>query len=141
VLRSKRTAAPINLNASLRASPRLTTANRTFFFPSVSGSYILSEDLGLADGNFLNFIKLKASYGLVGRDAPVYSYKLTYGAPAWSDGYTNGVTFPFNGLPGFGAGLNFLATWRKIVHLTPKRLSARFLSLGHSICPCKHCGL
>jgi len=25
---------------------------------------------------------------------------------------------------------NFLATWRKIVHLTPKSLSARFLSLG-----------
>ena len=36
---------------------------------------------------------------------------------------------------------NFLATWRKIVHLTPKSLSARFLSLGHSICPCKRCGL
>lgn len=53
-------------------SSTLSSANRSFFYPSVSGSFIASSLLpeGLKDA--IPFAKLRASWSQVGKDAPVY---------------------------------------------------------------------
>ncbi|MEJ1928790.1 SusC/RagA family TonB-linked outer membrane protein [Nostoc sp. NIES-2111] len=116
------------------SSTQLPKTNSLFFFPSVSGSYILSEDIGTKDGKFFNFIKLKSSYGLVGRDPGVnYGYKLTYGAPSWGDGYTNGVTFPFGGNSGYGPGLTAQGSQPSLPNLGLKPEFVQTIEVGTEI--------
>jgi TonB-linked SusC/RagA family outer membrane protein len=85
-------------------SSTLPSDNNSFFFPSVSLGYVFTEDLGLSENEYFNFGKIRASYAKVGRDATPYSLKTVYGAPLYSDGYTSGVSFPFNGTPGYSIG-------------------------------------
>lgn len=88
----------------------LKSGNNSFFYPSVSLSYILTEDLKdfgiLADDKYLSYVKLRGSYAQVGRDAAPYSTYTKYGQPLVGDGYTNGIPFPYSGTPGFQAGTN-----------------------------------
>jgi TonB-linked SusC/RagA family outer membrane protein len=72
----------------------------SFFYPSVSTSIVFSEWIPKNDA--LNFGKLRASYGVVGGGAPFpYQTSTPYVKPAPGDGYTNGITFPFNGTVGY----------------------------------------
>ena len=60
----------VYLSALLRrdASTKFGPQNRVGIFPSVSAGYILSEENFLADNNFVDFLKLRFSYGLLGSD-------------------------------------------------------------------------
>lgn len=51
-------------------SSTLPIQNRSFFYPSVSGSFVFSELL--SPGGLLSFGKLRASWAQVGKDAPAY---------------------------------------------------------------------
>jgi len=42
--------------------------NRFGYFPSASGGWVLSEEDFLSDSNFIDFLKLRASYGILGND-------------------------------------------------------------------------
>lgn len=53
-------------------SSTLPEQNRSFFYPSVSLSYVFTETLGLTDNRIFNFGKLRASYAEVGKDASPY---------------------------------------------------------------------
>ena len=53
-------------------SSTLPAANRSFFYPSTSLSYVFTETLGLQDNPIFNFGKLRASYAQVGKDADPY---------------------------------------------------------------------
>ncbi|HKI45347.1 MAG TPA: SusC/RagA family TonB-linked outer membrane protein [Balneolales bacterium] len=70
-------------------SSTLPVNNRSFFYPSASGSFILSKAVKLPD--VISFAKLRASYAIVGKDAPPYSTGVTYES-------TPG--FPFRGRAG-----------------------------------------
>ena len=48
----------------------LPTANRSYFFPSTSLSWVLSDMTDL--GSVVSFAKLRASYSIVGKDADIY---------------------------------------------------------------------
>ena len=50
------------------ASTKFGPQNRIGIFPSVSAGYILSEENFLADNEFVDFLKLRFSYGLLGSD-------------------------------------------------------------------------
>lgn len=50
------------------ASTKFGPQNRIGIFPSVSAGYILSEENFLADNEFIDFLKLRISYGLLGSD-------------------------------------------------------------------------
>ena len=50
----------------------LPEQNRSFFYPSASASYILSQHLTLPD--WINFAKLRASVAKIGKDAPPYAF-------------------------------------------------------------------
>jgi len=53
-------------------SSTLPIANNNYQYGSVSGSFIFSEAFGLQNDKF-TFGKLRASYGVVGNDAPIYA--------------------------------------------------------------------
>lgn len=60
----------------------LPLENRSYFYPSVSGSFVFTEALqrlGWLDDSVLNFGKLRASWAKVGKDTGVYELKLPYG--------------------------------------------------------------
>ena len=85
-------------------SSTLPVGANSFFYPSVSGSWIFSELLkGTAAGNIINYGKVRASWAQVGNDAGPYLLYTTYSQGNISDGFTNGgnTLFPFNGTPGF----------------------------------------
>ncbi len=53
-------------------SSTLPIQNNNYQYGSVSGSFIFSDAFGLQSDKF-NFGKLRASYGIVGNDAPIYA--------------------------------------------------------------------
>jgi TonB-linked SusC/RagA family outer membrane protein len=59
-------------------SSSLPKDSRSFFYPSVSGSLILSELGPLKDITALSYAKLRANYAEVGSDAPAYSVYNSY---------------------------------------------------------------
>jgi len=71
-------------------SSTLPLNNNSYFYPSVSLSFILSDALGISS-NFLSFLKLRGSYAEVGGTADAYSLQGTYSAGQ-----------PFNGNPSLG---------------------------------------
>lgn len=59
----------IDVTGTLAASETFIPGNRTGFFPAVSGGWIVSEEQFLKNASFLDYLKLRASYGKVGNDA------------------------------------------------------------------------
>ena len=75
-------------------SSTLAPENRSFFYPSVSGSLILSQFFSDELKDKFSFAKLRASWSQVGKDAPVYQ-TATYLDPPVSSiggGYKNSYT-------------------------------------------------
>jgi TonB-linked SusC/RagA family outer membrane protein len=91
----------LNITGRNDWSSTLEKGHNSFFYPSMNLGYIFTEDLGLNNNKIFNFGKLRFSVAQVGRDAPAYSTRNQFGQPTVSDGYTSGVTFPFNGTGGY----------------------------------------
>jgi TonB-linked SusC/RagA family outer membrane protein len=98
---SYRKLANITLTGRQEWSTTLPEGNNSFFFPSVSGSFILTELDALKDNNILSFGKIRASWAQTANDAPVYSTVSTYEQAAYGDGWTSGISFPFLGHTGY----------------------------------------
>jgi TonB-linked SusC/RagA family outer membrane protein len=81
-------------------SSTLPEQNRSFFYPGASASFIFSEALGVK-GDVLNYGKIRVGASKTARDAPAYSTIQTFALGEFADGFTDGITFPFNGLPGY----------------------------------------
>ncbi len=72
----------------------------SFFYPSVSGSFIFTEVLPKND--VLTFGKIRASWAQVGSPPPFeYLTSTTYEQSSLSGGWGNGLNFPINGLTSF----------------------------------------
>ncbi|MBL7699106.1 MAG: SusC/RagA family TonB-linked outer membrane protein [Chitinophagaceae bacterium] len=84
-------------------SSTLPEANRSFFYPSISTSFVFTELLkgGLAD--FFNYGKVRASWAQVGNDANPYLLN-TYFSRNPIESSFGSTTFPFNGVPGLTQG-------------------------------------
>ncbi|TAE47474.1 MAG: SusC/RagA family TonB-linked outer membrane protein [Bacteroidetes bacterium] len=95
------------LNATLRreAETTLPAENNTFNYYSVGGSFIFSELAPLKNNAILSFGKLRGSYGLVGLgSAFLYATSTNYGSATVTDGWTDGIIFPYNGQASFTLG-------------------------------------
>jgi TonB-linked SusC/RagA family outer membrane protein len=68
---------------------------RSAVFPSGTASWILSNTFGLT-----NFVKLSYGYGEVGIAPIAYRTKSVYSQPSLTDGFTDGLSFPYNGVNG-----------------------------------------
>lgn len=89
------------LNATIRNdhSSTLPAANRSYVYPSFSGSFLFMEALGLKS-SILNSGKLRASWSKVGKDATPYqlfnTYNINLGASSNTVGSLQENDAPFN---------------------------------------------
>lgn len=88
-------------------SSTLPEDKRSFFYPSANLGFVFTKLGALQNSNVLNFGKLRLSAAQVGKDAPAFSLNSYYTKATFSDGYTSGVTYPNDGVAGFGR-LNIL---------------------------------
>ncbi len=93
----------INFTGRNDISSTLPKDERSFFYPSVSGSFIFSEAFNL-DSKILTLGKIRASWAKVGNDAPVYSLSNTFGVNLGNSagviGSINQSDLPFAGQAG-----------------------------------------
>lgn len=90
------------LNAVARQewSSTLPEANRSFFYPGASLSFVFTDAFGI-DKNIMNYGKVRLGVSRTARDADPYLVFNTYIKGVFGDGFTDGIEFPFNGLPGY----------------------------------------
>lgn len=75
---------------------------KSFFYPKAEVSFVFSELTNKAFKG-LSFGKIRTAYAQSGISPLAYSDRNYYTAPFFTDGYTNGNSFPYNGQAGFGA--------------------------------------
>jgi TonB-linked SusC/RagA family outer membrane protein len=79
----------------------LSANSDNFFYPSADLGWVFTEPLGLSKSNIFPYGKIRLSYAQVGQDAPPEALQTLYNPGTVSDGFTSGISFPFNSLPGF----------------------------------------
>lgn len=92
----------LNITGRNDWSSTLPKGNNSYFYPSVSSSFVFSELL--SDIKWLNYGKLRASWANVGSDAAPYALSFAYlPVPVSFAQYGFGSQFPFNGVIAFTA--------------------------------------
>lgn len=114
----------INITGREEWSTTLSPDKNRFFYPSASGSFVFTELPMLKENKYLPFGKIRASYALIANDAAVYGTKTYFGNSAFGDGWTDGIAFPFLGLPGFD-----LSSTLGNPDLGPEKLTSREIGL------------
>jgi outer membrane receptor protein involved in Fe transport len=82
-------------------SSTLPISKNTYFYPSASVSFVLTDALKIKS-DILSFAKLRAAYAKVGEDAPVYSLDNLYQSASVGNNVAN-FAFPFGSIAGFSA--------------------------------------
>ncbi len=86
----------LQISGAYQGSNAFASGNRYGFFPSVGASWIISEENFLKNRHHLNYLKLRASYGLTGNDrsTPRYLYRQAFTrANGYGFGNPNGSVF------------------------------------------------
>ncbi|MBO9594391.1 MAG: SusC/RagA family TonB-linked outer membrane protein [Niabella sp.] len=83
-------------------SSTLPVDKRSFFYPSANLGFVFSKLGNLQNSNILSYGKLRLSAAQVGKDAPAFALNGYYSKATFSDGYTSGITYPNDGVAGFG---------------------------------------
>jgi len=74
---------------------------RSYFYPKIDASFIATEAFPeLKQNDILTYLKIRANYAKVGREAPIYSTGTYFGTAGPSDGFGPNLIFPFNGVNG-----------------------------------------
>lgn len=71
-----------------------------FFYPSASASFVFSELLPETD--IFSFGKVRYAFAQAGISPEEYTSQTYFVAPFFTDGFTDGISFPFLGQSGFG---------------------------------------
>jgi TonB-linked SusC/RagA family outer membrane protein len=74
---------------------------KSFFYPKADVSFVFNELF--KDFKHMNIGKIRFAYAQAGVSPLAYSDRNYYSAPIFTDGFTNGNSFPYNGQAGFGA--------------------------------------
>ncbi|MEZ5013886.1 MAG: SusC/RagA family TonB-linked outer membrane protein [Chitinophagales bacterium] len=94
------------------------------FFPSASLAFVFSELTGT--NNIFSFGKLRLAYAQAGIEPQPYSANTYFVPPLYTDGFTDGYSFPYLGQSGFGySQLNTLGN----PDLKPERLTGKEIGL------------
>ena len=102
---------------------QFSEANNSFFYPSVSGSFVFSELI--PKNKVFSFGKIRASIAQVGIAPPAYSDRTYLGTPLFSDGFTNGLTFPYLGMNAFANTGNTIGN----PNIIPERVNSSEIGL------------
>ncbi|RYZ30014.1 MAG: SusC/RagA family TonB-linked outer membrane protein, partial [Chitinophagaceae bacterium] len=85
-------------------SSTLPKGKNSFFYPSVSGSFVFTEFLkSPAIAKWLSYGKLRSSWAQVGNDANPYLLESYYGKASFTSGFGT-TTLPFGSVPGYTLG-------------------------------------
>ncbi|UKT65237.1 SusC/RagA family TonB-linked outer membrane protein [Pedobacter mucosus] len=106
----------LDLTASYSGSENFAPDSRYGFFPAASAGWIISdEDFMKGSTGFLDFLKIRGSYGLVGNDAIGNARRFAYNDfySRSTTGYTFGTTYAGVGGSGQLALANPYLTWEK----------------------------
>ncbi len=71
-----------------------------FFYPGANLSFVFTELI--PKNNILSFGKLRASYAQTGIEPSPYTTRNYYTSRGFTDGFTDGLSFPYGGQNGFG---------------------------------------
>jgi TonB-linked SusC/RagA family outer membrane protein len=82
-------------------STTLPAGKNSFFYPSIGAGWIFTQLDALKDNKVLPYGKIRVSYSVTAKDAPPYSTLTPYAAPFVADGWTTGLTWPFNSTNGY----------------------------------------
>lgn len=82
-------------------SSTLPANNRSYFYPSVSTSFVLSDAVSLP--NFISFAKVRGGFAQVGNDTDPFVLESYFVKKRITDNQAD-ITFPFNGQPSFALG-------------------------------------
>jgi TonB-linked SusC/RagA family outer membrane protein len=97
----------VNVTGRNDWSSTLPVDNNSYFYPSVSTGFVLSDafrDAGIFKNGTVSFAKLRANWANVGSDEEPYQLAFTYSPLVQqSDIYTFNQSFPYNGASAFGA--------------------------------------
>ena len=81
-------------------SSTLPAENNSYFYPSISTSFVLTDAFDIP---FISFAKIRAGLAQVGNDAGVYNTESFFVAKRISNNQAD-IVFPFNGAPSFALG-------------------------------------
>lgn len=90
----------VNVTGRNEWSSAFGPSKNNFFYPSVSSSFVFTELM--ENDNILTFGKIRASYAQAGITPEPYNFATYYTSPTLTDGFTDGISFPFLGQNGFG---------------------------------------
>jgi len=82
-------------------STTLPEGKNSFFYPSVGAGWIFTQLPGLKDNKVLPYGKLRISYAITAKDAGPYNTSTYYTSPGILDGWTTGLTWPYNSTNGY----------------------------------------
>ncbi|POY36954.1 hypothetical protein C3K47_07775 [Solitalea longa] len=100
------------------------TAKNNFFYPSANLSWVFSETFKLPE--WFSFGKLRYAYAQSGISPEPYQAKTYLKVPILTDGFTNGLSFPYGGVSGFGYSLSNIGS----SDLKPERQIANELGVN-----------
>lgn len=93
----------LNFTARNDWSSTLPKENNSYFYPSTSLSFILTDAIPSLQGSTLSFLKLRGSWAQVGNDAGPYNTTETvYVQSNIGDGQRGEILIPYNGTNGYG---------------------------------------
>src|SRR5450432_1816865 len=79
----------------------LPISNNIFYYPSASLGWVFTELAGLKNNSILSFGKVRGSIAGTGKDASPYALTTPYSTASFADGFTGGINFPINSIPGY----------------------------------------
>ncbi len=91
----------LDVTGRYEGSTTLPASDNSFFYPSVSGSWVFSQLPGLKNSKVLSFAKLRASYAVTANVPGAYRTDNYYYQGGAADGWTSGISFPFLGVNGY----------------------------------------
>ncbi|SMO56247.1 SusC/RagA family TonB-linked outer membrane protein [Solitalea koreensis] len=75
-------------------------SKNNFFYPSASVSWLFNQTFKLPD--WFTFGKFRYAYSQAGISPVPYQAATFFKVPIFTDGFTNGISFPYGGVSGFG---------------------------------------
>jgi TonB-linked SusC/RagA family outer membrane protein len=94
----------LNLTGRNDLSSTFAKDNRSYFYPSVALSFLLTDAVPSLKNDIMNYLKLRGNIATVGRTAPVYSTATYYFTAGIADGFGPSILYPFGNLSGFTFG-------------------------------------
>ncbi len=82
-------------------SSTFSAKNNSYFYPSITGSFIFTDAFPTIKNNIISYGKVRANIAQVGRVAPVYATDTYFNSANPGNGFGPNILFPFRGQQGF----------------------------------------